>query len=512
MTRSTGSMHPISRARQATRRRLDGEADAGFTLIELIIVIAILPIVVGGIAVALLSIFDLQTQTNNRVGDSNDELYSSTTFNKDVQSAEQIETNPTPACGGPTQTQLLGLQWALNSAGTYTTVVSYVTVRVTAPNGKTTTSLVRQICTSGASTTPTYTRAISHDVGSPTLTFNPANYIPVPTTAWMSTHGLYGVSLNISAPGSSYTYTLSGLPGAATSTGQVSQINQAPNPAGCNLASLGSGTYANVLCFADFSSFTDPSSAAGCQQMHLSIADSPDFLQFCVIATPQNTVRPQSIPTYYDPKVNNSEAYLGNNGFYTGIAGLPALSQRPQPNFCTINCTFSGQNGANTVVTFSNIQVTDAVGHPVGGWTLVTGDAESTDTNGWLEFQNSSVNWSILPNSPTSLWGNSCYSDKNPNNQGVLQWTGPVPPTSAAVGTPTNGPPSAANASTLTIGAAPNYTTSAKGILCEEDIQLNKTGTLMVAAPEPANSSAAQNVTVTLQGEGYQAIFLGVLL
>ena len=63
-----------------------------------------------------------------------------------------------------------------------------------------------------------------------------------------------------------------------------------------------------------------------------------------------------------------------------------------------------------------------------------------------------------------------------------------------------------------TIGAAPSYATSAKGILCESDTQLNKTGALMVAAPEPSNSSAPQNVTVTMKGEGYQAIFLGVLL
>ena len=156
--------------------------------------------------------------------------------------------------------------------------------------------------------------------------------------------------------------------------------------------------------------------------------------------------------------------------------------------------------------------MTNAVGQPATGWTLVTGDAESTDTNGWLEFQNSTVNWSILPNTPSSLWGNSCYDGSNPNNQGVLQWTGPVPPTAASVGTPSNGPPSAANATTLAIGAAPTYATSAKGILCESDTQLNKTGALMVAAPEPSNSSAPQNVTVTLKGEGYQAIFLGVLL
>jgi prepilin-type N-terminal cleavage/methylation domain-containing protein len=504
------SWHPVAVARRATRRRLEGHDDAGFTLIELIIVVAILPIVIGGIAVALLSILNLQGQTNNRIGDSNDALISATVFNKDVQSAEQIETSTTPACGAAGQTQLVGLQWALNnSTGAYTTVVSYVTVQVPSQTG-TATSLVRQICTSGASTTPTQTRTVSHDVGSPTLTFTPSGFIPIPST-WQSTHGLYGVAVNIQAPGSNYTYTLSGLPSAATSTGQVSQINQQPNPAGCNLASLGSGTYANVLCFADLSSFTDPSSATGCQQMNLSIADSPDFLQFCVIATPQNTVRPQSIPTYYDPSgFDDSEAYLGNNGLYTGIAGEPALSQRPQTQI-----GFNGVNGANTVVTFSNIEVTNAVGQPATGWTLVTGDAESTDTNGWLEFQNSSIPWSILPNTSSSLWGNSCYDGSNPNNQGVLQYTGPVPPTGGATGsvpTPSNGPPSAANATTLAIGAAPTYTTSAMGILCESDTQLNKTGALMVAAPEPSGSSAPQNVTVTMQGEGYQAIFLGVLL
>ena len=84
------------------------------------------------------------------------------------------------------------------------------------------------------------------------------------------------------------------------------------------------------------------------------------------------------------------------------------------------------------------------------------------------------------------------------------------------MGTPQNGPPAIQYAAALPASAfsAP-YATGASGILCEGNAQLNKTGALMVAAPEPANSNAAQNVTVTLQGEGgtgYQAIFLGVLL
>ena len=92
---------------------------------------------------------------------------------------------------------------------------------------------------------------------------------------------------------------------------------------------------------------------------------------------------------------DSSEAYLGNNGFYTGIPGNPALYQT---------------GGGITTAYFTNIQVLDAAGQPATGWTLVTGDAESTDSGEWMVFQ-SSLNWSILPNSGSisNLWGNACY-------------------------------------------------------------------------------------------------------
>ena len=191
---------------------------------------------------------------------------------------------------------------------------------------------------------------------------------------------------------------------------------------------------------------------------------------------------------------------------------------------------FAGASFALTTITFSNIQVVNAVGEPATGWTLVTGDAESTDTNGWLEFQNSSVQWNILPNSSTSLWGNSCYDSQdssianNTANNGVLDWIGPTPPTAAEVGmngtSTTPGHPPRANAQALPASAyvanaanpSLSYNTDSNGVLCQANISLNKTGSLMVAAPEPSGSSAPQNVTVTLQGESYQAIFLGVLL
>lgn len=509
--------HPVVAARRATRRRLEGDDEAGFTLIELIITVAILPIVVGGIAVALVSVLGLQNQTNARIGDSNDELVSSSTFNKDVQSAQQIETVTTPACGSTGQ-QLLGLEWNQNTTTTtYETVVSYVQTAT-----GTTTSLVRNACTSGASATPTSSFVVAHDVGSPTVALNPTGFSYKTNQGWTTTQGLFGVTLNINAPGSGFTYSLSGLPSAGSSTGSASQIAQNQNLPGCNLANPGPATYASVLCFVDFSSFlstfTHPS--ATCTPMKFAIADSPDLLQFCLSVSPTNTVtvEPQSVPTYDNvAQGGNSEPYLGNNGFYQGILGEPAISQRPQPYDGCNPCTFAGANAALTTLTFTGIQVTNANNEPATGWTLVTGDAESTDTGEWNVYSNTTsptpVDWDILPNSSSSLYGNSCYDSVDPGASGLFSYTGTIPPTDTTVGDPTTG--LSTHDGALTVTATPpyaQYPTGVSSVGCEADQQLDKTGTLMLAAPEPSGSSASQSLSISMQAGGYQAVFLGVLL
>ena len=126
-------VHPVTVARRATRRRMEGTDEAGFTLIELVVVVAILPIVVGGIVMALLSVFSLQGTVTNRVGDSNDALVASAYFNRDVQSAASMTVQSqmggsSYGCGTATQTQLLGLEWGTNSSanGGFQTFVSYV--------------------------------------------------------------------------------------------------------------------------------------------------------------------------------------------------------------------------------------------------------------------------------------------------------------------------------------------------------------------------------------------------
>jgi prepilin-type N-terminal cleavage/methylation domain-containing protein len=519
--------HPVAMARRATRRRLERDSESGFTLIELIVTIAILPLVVGGISVALISIFSLSGSVNNRIGDSNDALVGSVNFNRDVQSAEQMTVSPTVACGptpaqtNPAQTQLLGLQWAANvsAPGSYDSVVSYVSVPVVNPQtNETTYKMIRQTCsyTSGPTLTLTSSSTIARDIGpSPSLTCSPmpsvstlcitgangadvtSSFAPSATNAsgWSSAQGVTGVTFKIVAPGSQYTYSLVGLPGESTSQSSASNLTNPTGP-GCGFAATGSGTYANQLCFADFTGVTNPPlhSSGTCQTVTRPIANTPYTLSFC-ISVSQNNVVPATIPTYYSPQGDDSEAFLGNNGFYTGIPGNPALYQT---------------SGGITTAYLTNIKVLDAASQPATGWTLVTGDAESTDTNEWMVFQ-SNLNLTVLNNSPGNPYGNACYDDQDAGNSGFLDYTGPTPPTTSQTVT------SPANSNFLgslmasVKGAAPAASGN-PSVLCESDQQLNKTGTLMLSAQEPAGTSAAQTLTVTMRGSGLEALFVGVLL
>jgi prepilin-type N-terminal cleavage/methylation domain-containing protein len=515
------SLHPVAVVKRATRRRVEGADETGFTLIELLVVVVILPLVVGGIAVALLSVFGLQTQTQNRIGDSNDEQTASANFNRDVQSAQQITTQSTPGCGSTNQTQLLGLEWGTNSSapGGYQTVVSYISTSVTNTQNNTTTyTMLRQVCTSGAAATPSSSNAVAHDIGStPTLGCSASSAstlcitgkcpstgtcppTPLPDISgnfanWATAQGVTGITFKIVAPGSGYTYSLAGLPSLSTSQGAASNLNNLSGQ-GCNFASSGSGTYANHLCFADFSGFNAASYLypAACDPITRPIAGTPYTLSFCLRVN-STSVAPAAIPTYYSPSGNSSqgsEAFLGNNGFYTGITGDPAL--------------YTDVQGAVVTAYFTNIQVLDSAGNPATGWTLVTGDAESTDGGEWNVYT-SNLNWSILPNNGSSdLWGNACYDTGDAGNNGVLQYTGPSPLTTPATATSV-----AADRAALSINST-TYATGVPSILCESSTSLNKTGTLMLQAQEPSNSSAAQTLTVTMNGTGLQAIFLGVLL
>ncbi len=84
------------------------QCDTGFTLVELLIVLVVLPIVVGAIAYALVATFSLQSGATHRLTNTDDAQVVASTFEKDVQSASllTVENGSQYQCGSGTQ--LLG--------------------------------------------------------------------------------------------------------------------------------------------------------------------------------------------------------------------------------------------------------------------------------------------------------------------------------------------------------------------------------------------------------------------
>jgi hypothetical protein len=277
---------------------------------------------------------------------------------------------------------------------------------------------------------------------------------------WVGTSSLTGVTLPVSELGSSSSqpYRLTALPGASSpSSGQTPVVT--PNSS-CGFATPGTGTYASSLCFVDFTPYSATPVAcpgfAGYQVISAPIADTPYTLTFCLQVT-GTSVSPHIIPTYFAPPT--SEAFLGNNGFYTGIPGNPALYQT---------------GGGTTTVSVVNIQVLDSNNNPATGWELVTGDAESTDAGEWMTWSTALPSATapapvlkLLPNSPTSQIGNACADPTSPDGL-------------TGIGTTT--------------------------VKCAASVSSDKTGTVMVETPAPTQ------LTVSMYGSGLEAMFLGLLL
>jgi type II secretory pathway pseudopilin PulG len=488
------------------------KSNDGFTLIELVIVIGVMPMVIGALAVGILSVFSLQNSVSNRLGDSGDAQLVSANFQDDVQSASLITTAASPAsapasCG--TGTQVLGLQLGNGSQISYTVAQ--------ASSGKTY-DLWRNVCNAGSAPVSS---VLSYDIPSSQVpsssTFNPLTPLVsvtcsssatacavVPLTGglaytldWVSTVGITGVKFNTTEPGSQFDYTLVATPLSASSS---SQLPQPANPStGCQFSTLGTGTYAQSLCFVDFSpwnptpnqtpatslgsGYCDPAQNASFSTpfpMTAAVTGSPFTLDLCMSVsanlsgtpitgttsaaascgvaarTGYDDITASPLPTYACPP--SSEAFLGNNGFYTGVPGAPAL--------------YEVDDGSDATINFTNIALVNANGSAISNWRLVTGDAESTDPGESISWStgNTNVPLKLLPNTATSDVGNAC--DSTPPGYSSTGLSG--------VGSDT--------------------------VVCTTSSSTDKTGTPMLTALYPSS------LTVTLDGGGLEAMFLGVLL
>ncbi len=305
-----GNVRCLLRRADAPARNRDVSSD-GFTLIELVVVVAVLPLVVGALTVGILSVFTLQSSVSNRLGDSGDAQVVSVNFQSDVQSASTITTASSPSAPAPCGSgfQVLGLQLGNQDQISYSTSAN--------PGGKSAT-LTRYVCAAGTST-PKSSLAVAHDMPTSTLTVSPVTITcPSGSTApacapvggtppvgvqcvvtgppgacaytqgWVSTLGVTKVTFNTTTP-NSYNYQLAAVPAAGSNTVSPAAPPSTPNQIG--FATPGTGN--PLLGFVDFSSWdalqSAPPSNSHCAsgQLYVSagVTNTAFTLSFCMSVT-----------------------------------------------------------------------------------------------------------------------------------------------------------------------------------------------------------------------------------
>ena len=496
-----GGVGSCSRSNCWRNRRND---DHGFTLVELLIVLVILPVVVGALSYGLLSIFSLQSGVSNRLTDTEDAQVVAASYTTDVQSAYNITTNgtETDSCGTITG-QILGLELDEQSNQVPGEVVSYVIV----PVSSTAVSLERLQCDTATNATATTESTLAFDVSAaiqPVVDITCATAFVGSSTVescqqaaangWISAFEFSQIVLPVTeASKGNYAYTLVAAPAAATSaSNEGSQLTPTATTTSCSFASAGSGEYAGNLCFVDFSSVTGGAMTAatdgGCLEMSANVGGG-NTLYFCLSISGQ-AVAPHVLPTYQEGFLGNTDTEtnpappLPNVPFYIDVPGEPALYN-------------TNDAGGATTITFSSISVVTASGELATGWQLFSADAESTDSGEYLKWTTtpSTAPLTILANglsvdTATDPVGNACGSGEG------LYYISP-----SNVDYP------------FTTGGASNGG-KYNSVECEGSGTVNgntfsttgndKDGVTMVVAPQP------ETLTVNMQANGLQGIVLGL--
>ncbi|HEX5195980.1 MAG TPA: sortase [Gaiellales bacterium] len=179
-------------------------------------------------------------------------------------------------------------------------------------------------------------------------------------------------------------------------------------PAGCSFAQAGTGTFASTLCWLDLSAY-NPNSASKPAGQPMTVTLPGGYTIRFNLHVSGGLVAATSFPTFVD-------AFLGNNGHYTGVAGRPALDQTTR--------------GTTTTATLDGITVTGPGGVPETGYAFVGADAESTDR---LE----SITWTA--NTPLTLLepvGNACNSGSGLTGVGTKTVTCSASVSNTKTGTP----------------------------------------------------------------------------
>ncbi len=178
------------------------------------------------------------------------------------------------------------------------------------------------------------------------------------------------------------------------------------------------GTDADGLCWFDFTGYNDTAASSAAGQTFAQSIPGGYTLTFTVNRTAtagSPAVAAAATPTWSGTPFGNP----ANGGQYRGIAGRPALYAQN-----TFNAPF---NSGTWTVTLSNLQVRDAGGQVMSGWTLNGADAESENAGDRLTFNTNGGGWQIVNSIPPLTGSNqqpACPGGLTGQGTGALICTG----------------------------------------------------------------------------------------
>jgi prepilin-type N-terminal cleavage/methylation domain-containing protein len=559
--------HGVPRVVPTPWRRCPGEAgtrnEAGFTLIELIIVTLIIPIIIGAITLALISVFSLQAGTSSRISDSADAQVVSSNFETDVQNASLITSASSglspqcvPASPVAGATQVLGLQSSANGG----TVISYEDVA----NGNGGHSLMRYVCQGGAVSSS----AISNNVPSlqtvsitcdSTLAsaqtsgsaYTSLNVTPLPAAVAI------GDQIQVSSGGTTETYVSGQVftPGGSSSGVSLAVGSQSPasSPGFAIDAQVVDTAWATNNCGAN-SSWISTASVTGVTFKTAGAGKAP--YPYTLVAVPRPSSTPSQPTTVTGP--NSSCVFATGSGTYTSsLCFVDFSSWNSYTGTSSASCPGAGlamsagvTNTSYTLTFCLNVQsVVTSTGAPVtgpigtnAGYNGVAAVSFPTYPEAFLGINNfykvSNTQHPALYQQNSSVGKTTTVSITNievsDTNDGTpaTGWelvTGDAETTDASESitwatsdpnTPLNLLP---NTPTSPIGDACSNPVSPSGLTgvsvvtyvgsqtveCQSstsDTSQPRSGTVMLESPAPTQ------LTVTMVGTGLEAMFLGVLL
>ncbi len=186
--------------------------EMGFTLVELLVVLVIMPVIIGAIADVVVTSLRDQSGVSGRLSDSSSAELTSAYYIRDVQSAAFVTTDaqatlPSPCGTGVATAQFeLGLSWGSTTAAGGANVAYW--------EDPTTGVLTRYYCPTG-SITPSSTELIAHGLSTTNgiqATVSPGSAGAEAASGWTATDGISGITLAATESASSYSFSLVGAP------------------------------------------------------------------------------------------------------------------------------------------------------------------------------------------------------------------------------------------------------------------------------------------------------------